>query len=126
MGIVSNEYKSLLMNTEMTFAPGWMQRIDRTNVDAERSDLACYISDTFKALNGVRPRWWNLADWDLEDLRREADDLEVEVKEDIDRQKRDNHKRMLEANKVAVIKRRAKKPVARTYKPFSTLEELLK
>jgi hypothetical protein len=114
------------MNTEMTFAPGWTQRIDRTDVDAERADLACYISDTFKALNGIRPRWWNLNDWDLEDLRREADDLEVEVKEDIDRQKRDNHKRMLEANKVAVIHRAAKKPVARTYKPFSTLEELLK
>ena len=114
------------MNTEMTFAPGWVQRIDRTNVDAERSDLACYISDTFKALNGVRPRWWNLADWDLEDLRREADDLEVEVKENIAWQKQKAHDKMVECNRVAVIHRAAKKPVARTYKPFSTLEELLK
>ena len=113
------------MNTEMTFAPGWIQQIDRTNVDAERSDLACYISDTFKALNGIRPRWWNLADWDLEDLRREADDLEVEVLEDIARQKRANHERMLEANRVAVIYRDAKKPVSQTYKPFANIKEIL-
>ena len=45
------------MNTEMTFAPGWTQIIDRNDVDTERADLACYISDTFKALNGIRPRW---------------------------------------------------------------------
>ena len=113
------------MNTEMTFAPGWTQIIDRQNVDAERADLACYISDTFKALNGIRPRWWDLREWSLDDLRTEADDLEVEVKESIDRQKRDNHERMLEANRVAVIHRAAKKPLPRTYKPFSTLEELL-
>jgi|TARA_Y100000034_G_C6824347_1_gene371565 hypothetical protein len=113
------------MNTEMTFAPGWTQIIDRKNVDAERADLACYISDTFKALNGIRPRWWDLREWSLDDLRAEADDLEVEVKESIDRQKRDNHERMLEANRVAVIHRAAKKPLPRTYKPFSTLEELL-
>jgi len=113
------------MNTEMTFAPGWTQIIDRKNVDAERADLAGYISDTFKALNGIRPRWWDLREWSLDDLRAEADDLEVEVKESIDRQKRDNHERMLEANRVAVIHRAAKKPLPRTYKPFSTLEELL-
>ena len=113
------------MNTEMTFAPGWTQIIDRQNVDAERADLACYISDTFKALNGIRPRWWDLREWSLDDLRAEADDLEVEVKESIEQQKRDNHERMLEANRVAVIHRAAKKPLPRTYKPFSTLEELL-
>ena len=108
-----------------TFAPGWSQIIDKNNVDAERADLATYISDTFKALNGIRPSWWDLREWSLDDLRAEADDLEVEVKESIDRQKRDNHERMLEANRVAVIHRAAKKPLPRTYKPFSTLEELL-
>ena len=107
------------------FAPGWSQIIDKNNVDAERADLATYISDTFKALNGIRPSWWDLREWSLDDLRVEADDLEVEVKESIDRQKRDNHERMLEANRVAVIHRAAKKPLPRTYKPFSTLEELL-
>ena len=108
-----------------TFAPGWSQIIDKNNVDAERADLATYISDTFKALNGIRPSWWDLREWSLDDLRAEADDLEVEVKESIDQQKRDNHERMLEANRVAVIKRAAKKPLPRTFKPFSTLEELL-
>ena len=112
------------MNTEMTFAPGWTQIIDRTDVDAERADLASYISDTFKYLNGMRPHW-GLSDWSLDDLRREADDLEIEVKENIAWQKQKAHDKMLEANRVAVIHRAAKKPLPRTYKPFTTLEELL-
>ena len=113
------------MKTEMTFAPGWTQTIDRQNVDAERQDLACYISDTFKALNGVRPRWWDLREWSLEDLRAEADDLEVEVHETIKWEKQQAHNKMLEANKHALATRRAKKPLPRTFKPFTTLEELL-
>ena len=113
------------MKTEMTFAPGWTQTIDRTDVDAERQDLACYISDTFKALNGVRPRWWDLREWSLEDLRREADDLEVEVHETIKWEKQQTHNKMLDANKHALATRRAKKPLPRTHKPFNMLEELL-
>ena len=113
------------MKTEMTFAPGWTQTIDRQNVDAERQDLACYIYDTFKALNGVRPRWWDLREWSLEDLRAEADDLEVEVHETIKWEKQQAHNKMLEANKHALATRRAKKPLPRTHKPFNMLEELL-
>jgi len=114
-----------MMKTEMTFAEGWTQLIDRNDVDAERADLACYISDTFKYLNGIRPRWWNLSDWSLDDLRKEADDLEIEVKENIAWQKQKAHDKMVECNRVAVIHRAAKKPLPRTYKPFTTLEELL-
>ena len=113
------------MKTEMTFAPGWTQTLDRQNVDAERQDLACYISDTFKALNGVRPRWWDLREWSLEDLRAEADDLEVEVHDTIKWEKEQAHNKMLEATKHALATRRAKKPLPRTFKPFTTLEELL-
>ena len=113
------------LNTEMTFAPGWTQRIDRTDVDAERADLACYISDTFKALNGIRPRWWDLREWSLADLRAEAKSLEDEIVESIKQDKRDAHERMLEANRVALIHRKAKKPLACTFKPFANLKEIL-
>ena len=49
--------------TNMTFAPGWTQSIDTSNEGQERADLASYISDTFKAINGVRPSWWDLREW---------------------------------------------------------------
>ena len=110
--------------TTMTFAPGWAQKIDTDGVN-EREDLASYISDTFKAINGIRPRWWDLREWSLDDLRAEAKSLEDEVVESIERDKRDAHERMLEANRVAVIYRAAKKPLPRTFKPFTTLQELL-
>ena len=108
----------------MTFAPGWTQSID-TGGTRERADLACFISDTFKAINGFRPRWWDMREWSLADLRAEAQSLEDEVVESTKQAKRDAHERMLEANRVAVIHRAVKKPLPRTYKPFTTLEELL-
>ena len=110
--------------TEMTFAPGWTQIIDTDGV-REREDLASFISDTFKMLNGIRPRWWDMREWSLEDLRAEAKSLEDEVVEQIKRDKRAAHERMLEANRVALIHRNAKKPLASTYKPFSNIKELL-
>ena len=108
----------------MTFAPGWTQSID-TGGTREREDLASYISDTFKAIHGVRPSWWGLSGWSLETLRGEAQSLEDEVVESIKQDKRDAHERMLEANRVALINRRAKKPLARTFKPFTNLKEML-
>ena len=110
--------------TEMTFAPGWTQVIDTDGV-REREDLASFISDTFKMLNGIRPRWWDMREWSLEDLRAEAKSLEDEVVESIEQDKRDAHERMLEANRVALIHRNAKKPVSRTFKPFANLKEML-
>ena len=110
--------------TEMTFAPGWTQIIDTDGV-REREDLASFISDTFKMLNGIRPRWWDMREWSLEDLRAEAKSLEDEVIESIKQDKRDAHERMLEANRVALIHRRAKKPLAGTFKPFANLKEIL-
>ena len=112
------------MTTSMTFAAGWTQSIDVDGTH-ERADLASYISDTFKAINGIRPRWWDLREWSLDDLRAEAKSLEDEVVESIKQDKRDAHERMLEANRVALIHRRAKKPLPRTFKPFTTLGELL-
>ena len=108
----------------MTFAPGWTQSID-TGGTREREDLASYISDTFKAINGFRPRWWDMREWSLADLRAEAQSLEDEVVESIKQAKRDAHERMLEANRVAVINRRARKPLARSFKPFANLKEIL-
>ena len=110
--------------TFMTFAPGWTQSIDTGGVD-ERVDLACFISDTFKAINGFRPRFWDMREWSLDDLRAEAKSLEDEVVASIQRDKVEAHERMLEANRVAVIYRDAKKPVSRTYKPFANIKEIL-
>ena len=110
--------------TFMTFAPGWTQSIDTGGVD-ERVDLACFISDTFKAINGFRPRFWDMREWSLDDLRAEAKSLEDEVVASIERDKVEAHERMLEANRVAVIYRNAKKPVSRTFKPFANLKEML-
>ena len=113
----------MTLNT-MIFAPGWTQSID-TGGSNEREDLASYISDTFKAINGFRPRWWDMREWSLADLRAEAQSLEDEVVESIKQAKRDAHERMLEANRVAVINRRARKPLARSFKPFANLKEIL-
>ena len=110
---------------KMTFAPGWTQTIDTSDEGQERVDLASYISDTFKAVNGFRPRWWDLREWSVEDLRAEAKSLEDEVVESIKRDKREAHERMLEANRVALIHRNAKKPLACTFKPFANLKEIL-
>ena len=108
----------------MIFAAGWTQSID-TDGTREREDLASYISDTFKAINGIRPRWWDLREWSIADLRAEAKSLEDEVVESIKQDKRDAHERMLEANRVALIHRQAKKPLTCTFKPFANLKEIL-
>ena len=112
------------MTNTMTFAPGWTQSID-TGGSRERADLASFISDTFKAINGFRPHFGDMTEWPLADLRREAQSLEDEVFASIQRDKVDAHERMLEANRVAVIYRNAKKPVSRTFKPFANLKEIL-
>ena len=108
----------------MIFAAGWTQSID-TGGTREREDLASYISDTFKAINGYRPRFWDMREWSIDDLRAEAKSLEDEVVASIKRDKVEAHERMLEANRVAVIYRNAKKPVSRTFKPFANLKEML-
>ena len=89
------------------------------------SDMSYLLVENFKAINGIRPRWWNLGEWSLDDLRAEAQSLEDEVVKSIEQDKRDAHERMLEANRVALIHRNAKKPVSRTFKPFANLKEML-
>ena len=108
----------------MTFAPGWIQTID-TNGPDERVDLACYISDTFKAVNGYRPRFWDMREWSLEDLRAEAKSLEDDVIASIKRDRAEEAARQAEmaAHHLAVSK--AMKPASLTFKPFANLKEML-
>ena len=113
-----------IMTNRMTFAPGWTQSID-TGGTRERADLASFISDTFKAINGFRPHFGDMTTWSLADLRREAKSLEDEVIASIQRDKVRAHELMLEANRVAVIYRNAKKPLASTYQPFANIKEIL-
>ena len=113
-----------MKSNTMIFAAGWTQSIDTGGI-SERQDLASYISDTFKAINGIRPRWWDMREWSLDDLRAEAQSLEDEVVESIKQDKRDAHERMLEANRVALIHRNAKRPLGSTFKPFANLKEML-
>ena len=102
----------------MIFAAGWTQSID-TGGTREREDLASYISDTFKSINGIRPRWWGLNDWSLEDLRAEAKSLEDEVVASIKQERAEEAARQMEmaAHHLAVAK--AMKPAGKTYKPFA-------
>ena len=108
----------------MIFAPGWTQSID-TGGARERADLQSYISDTFKAIHGIRPRWMNLNDMSLEDLRSEAKSVEDEVVESIKRERAEEAHRQAEmaAHHLAVSK--AMKPVSPTFKPFANLKEML-
>ena len=117
-------YNDVMEMKKMTFAPGWVQIIDPAN---EKQDLLSYISDTYKSVYGFRPRWGSewLNNATLKDLREEAADLEAAVLRDIEDEKVRAHERMLEANRVALIHRNAKKPVSRTFKPFANLKELL-
>ena len=111
-------------NTNMTFAPGWTQSID-TGGTREREDLASYISDTFKAINGIRPRWWDLREWSLDDLRAEAKSLEDEVVESIKQERAEEARRQMEMAQHHMAVAKAMKPVSPTFKPFTNLKELL-
>ena len=61
----------------MTFAPGWTQEI---RPEKEREVLMCYIRDTYKAVNGFRPRYDHTEDT-IEDLRAMANSLQDDVVE---------------------------------------------
>ena len=112
-----------LKNT-MIFAAGWTQSID-TDGTREREDLASYISDTFKCINGIRPRWMNLNDMSLEDLRAEAQSVENEMVASIKRERAEEAHRQAEMAAHHLAVSMAKKPIARTFKPFANLKELL-
>ena len=116
---------NICMEIEMTFAPGWIQKIDTSDEGQERQDLATYISDTFKAINGFRPRWWDLREWSVEDLRAEAKSLEDEVVVSIQRERAQEAARQAEmaAHHLAVSE--AKKPISGTHQPFANLREVI-
>ena len=111
--------------TQMTFAPGWTQSIDTSDEGQERVDLASYISDTFKAINGIRPRWWDLREWSLDDLRAEAKSLEGEVVASIQRERAEEACRQQEMADHHLAVSMAKKPIPSTHQPFANLKELL-
>ena len=113
------------MKKEMTFAAGWTQSIDTSDEGQERVDLATYISDTFKAVNGFRPRWWDLREWSLADLRAEAKSLEDQVVASIERDRRQEAARQAEMAEHHMAVALARKPISGTYKPFANLKELL-
>jgi len=71
--------------TTMTFAPGWTQEI-ATGTERERQDLLSYISDTYKAIYGMRPHG-DTSNMTLEDLRTQARRLEDEIIEEMERDK---------------------------------------
>ena len=110
---------------EMKFADGWTQSIDTSNEGQERADLASYISDTFKAINGIRPRWWDLREWSLDDLRAEAKSLEDEVVVSIQRERAQEAARQVEMADHHMAVAMAMKPVSPTFKPFTNLKEML-
>ena len=107
------------------FASGWAQEIDTSTEAQERADLVSYISDTFKSIHGIRPKWWALNDWPLETLRGEAKSLEGEVIASIEQDRAEEAHRQLEmvAHHLAVSA--AKKPISPTFKPFTNLKEML-
>ena len=108
----------------MTFAPGWTQSID-TGGARERADLQSYISDTFKAIHGIRPRWMNLNEMSLEDLRAEAKSVEDEVVATIKRERAEEARRQAEMAEHHRAVSEAKKPIAGTHQPFANLKEML-
>jgi len=73
--------------TAMTFAPGWTQIID-TDGPEERDDLVNYISDTFKAVNGYRPRNYQYSEMTLDYLRELARSLEQDVLDQAEEEER--------------------------------------
>jgi hypothetical protein len=113
-----------MMTYNMTFAAGWHQEIDPAN---EKQDLLTYINDTHKAVWGYRPRWD--AEWvenvTLPELRKEAQNLELEVLANINREIRQAELERVEARRVAQIWKEATAPVSNTYKPFANIKEIL-
>ena len=47
----------------------------------ERSDVLSWISDLYKDVNGVRPRFYNFNEWSDDELEAFTDQLEAQLKE---------------------------------------------
>ena len=110
---------------KMTFAPGWTQTIDTSSEVAERKDLATYISDTYKAVNGIRPRWYDFQGAEIKYLREWAAHLEEEVMEEISLERAREALRQQEMVDHHTAVAAAMKPASLTFKPFANLKELL-
>ena len=110
---------------EMTFAPGWTQTIDTSSEVAERADLATYISDTYKAVNGIRPRWYDFQGAEIKYLREWAKHLEEEVLEEVSLERAREALRQQEMADHHMVVAAAMKPISPTHKPFAILKELL-
>ncbi len=115
------------MNSEkkqLMFAPGWFQEIATTSEEDEKRDLLIYISDTHKAIYGVRYNGYSMED-SIEVLRQGAESIQEDLLDEIKWERKLAHERMLEANKHALAVRRAKRPLPRTHKPFANLKEIV-
>ena len=110
---------------KMTFAPGWTQTIDTSSEVTERVDLATYISDTYKAVNGIRPRWYDFQGAEIKYLREWAKHLEAEVLEEAVAQKAEAARQAAELAAHHLAYAKAMKPVSPTFKPFTNLKEML-
>ena len=117
-GSMNSEKKQLM------FAPGWFQEIATTSEEDEKRDLLIYISDTHKAIYGIRYNGYSMED-SIEVVRRGAESIHEELLDEIKWEKQLAHERMLEANKHALAVRRAKRPLPRTHKPFANLLEIV-
>ena len=110
---------------EMVFAEGWTQEI--RSGDGEREDLMSYISDTTKSLWGFRPRWGSewIKNATLEDLRQEADDLQKEVKREIELARKEGARQAADQAAHHLAYAEAMKPKPVNNRPFANLNVLL-
>jgi len=105
---------------ELKFAEGWTQEITAGN---ERNDLLNYCSDTHKALYGYRPRL--TMDMTLEQLRAEALQLQSDVEERIEENRRANAQRAADESAHHLAYAQAMKPKKPANRPFTGLRDKL-
>lgn len=55
-----------------------------------RDDIIGFISDTYKSLNGIRPRFWNFSEMSVEELTEIADRLIADLDAELAREKAHN------------------------------------
>ena len=53
----------------------------------DRSDILSWISDLYKDVNGVRPRWYNFNDWSDAELGAFSDQLLAQLKENEEKER---------------------------------------
>jgi len=75
------------------------------NEQEQKKELEYFIWDTYKKVHGIKPRWYNFSDWNIAELREEADSLGAAVVAIHEREKQIAKNLVIAANKRAVAKR---------------------